>query len=210
MIPRALPNEETGVRPATTTDGYLFARAYVVPAVIALALLVALRVSRKCSFGYTPCSHHARSTLYNMRSITTTTLAMDDSLNSHDPFPLDPSLEHSGAPDSHFFAPQSSYPASAFAIPPNPAMDLQYILSPSIILDEQQQQQHHSQSQLVFQSQPQLVHPSAQLSSPPVPSSSRPNPVTPVPPPVVRRPVEHVHPNPDDSIISFDSKVRVF
>ena len=142
-----------------------------------------------------------------MRSITTTTLAMDDSLNTHDPFPLDPSLEQSISPASHFFAPQPSYPASAFAIPPNPTMDLQYILSPTIMLDGQQQQQQ-AQPQLVFQAQHQLVPSQSQiqLSSQPIPSSSRSGPI---PPSVVRRPPEHVHPNPDDAIISFDSKVRL-
>ena len=136
-----------------------------------------------------------------MRSIISTSLAMDDSLNTHDPFPLDPSLEQPVAQDSHFFPPQPPFPSSAFAIPPNPAMDLQYILAPALILDDQQQQQQQQQlhhSQLAFQSPSQLV----QLSSPSIPSTSRPE-------PVVRRPVEHVHPNPDDAIISFDSKVRL-
>lgn len=147
-----------------------------------------------------------------MRSITTTTLAMDDSLNTHDPFPLDPSLEQQIPPNSHFFAPQPSYPASAFAISPNPAMDLQYILSPTIMLDGQQEQhQHHqqAQNQLLFQAQHQLVPSQSQiqLSSQPMPSSSRSEPIPSAP--VLRRPPEHVHPNPDDAIISFDSKVRL-
>ena len=152
--------------------------AHVVPAVDAHRLLAALHVA-----------DHA-PTMSSIRS----SLAMDDSLNAHDPFPLDPSLEQ----DAHLFAPQPSYPSSAFAIPPSPAMDLQYILSPNIILDDQQQQQqHHHQQQLVFPPQHQLIS---------VPSSSRPEPPLAQ---VVRRPAEHVHPNPDDAIISFDSKVRL-
>ncbi|KAF8590583.1 hypothetical protein K439DRAFT_100800 [Ramaria rubella] len=145
-----------------------------------------------------------------MRSITT--LAMDDSLNAHDPFPLDPSLRQAVPSDSHFFTPHPPYPTSVFTIHASPAMDLQYILSPSVMLDGQQQPHSHvNQSHIVFQSQDQAVpsQVAIQLSSQPVPSTSCSGGIQ-LTPSLTRRPAEHVHPNPDDAIISFDSNTRSF